>query len=415
MPPGRTDRATRQRARRLRWVVLGTVLVTMTALAYAHQHRTGWRPPSIHALCPFGGVESLFSLLTGEGFIRRVAASSLILLAGTIVVTLIYRRSFCGQICPLGALQGVFGALGRRLLGRQRPRLPRVLDGPARWVKYAVLVFFALWSWQAAELVMRPYDPWAAWVHLTSDDLLATFGVGFAVLVLSLAGSLVFERFFCKYLCPMGAFLALLSKLSLLAVRRDPSTCTSCGACDRACFMGIEVSRLETVTSSECVACNECVNACPVKGALDVKTPGGRTLAPAAVTGLVVLAMALLIGVTTATGTFAWDAQPGGGGHGRGDGQGDGGGQGQGGRGGGDGQGDGGGARLDGGASETIMVRGSTTMFEISAATGIPTEMFTQRWGVPEDGLGLPLRDLKDRYGFLPHDVAAWVQEQTAP
>ena len=67
-----------------------------------------------------------------------------------------------------------------------------------------MFAFFLLWTWQAAELVMRPYDPWVAWAHLTADDLLSTYLVGFVILVVSLAGSLVYERFFCKYLCPAG-------------------------------------------------------------------------------------------------------------------------------------------------------------------------------------------------------------------
>lgn len=385
--------------------MLGVVLVAMTILAYLHQHGTGWRPAGVDALCPFGGVESLFSLLAGEGYLRRVAAGSLILLVGTLVVTLIYRRSFCGQICPLGALQGLTGALGRRLFGRRRPQAPAGLDRVARLLKYVVLAVFALWTWRAAELVMRPYDPWAAWAHVTSDRLLAEFGVGLAVLVLSLAGSLVFGRFFCKYLCPMGAFLALFAKVSLLRVRRDATTCTRCGACDRACFMNIAVSRADTVTSSECVGCNECVNACPVKGALTVQTPRGRTIGAALVTGLVVLAMALLIGVTTATGTFAWEKEPGGQGRGQGLGEGQGGGQGVG------EQGDGAGQGL---GDNALGIRGSTTMLEISAATGIPADAFTERWGVPADELGLPLRDLKDRYGFRPPDVALWVEERLA-
>ena len=136
---------------------------------------------SVDFLCPFGGLETLYSLLAGDGFLRHTAASSVILLVGMLVMAVAYRRSFCGTICPLGTLQGIFGAAGRRLL-RRRFTIPRAVDRVARYLKYAVLVFFALWTWQAAELVLRPYDPWVAWAHLTSPQLLTGYGIGLAVL-----------------------------------------------------------------------------------------------------------------------------------------------------------------------------------------------------------------------------------------
>ena len=245
----------------------------MTAIVTAHQLFPGtgkW--VGVDALCPFGGLETLYSLLTGDGFIERTAVSSVILLVGMLAMAVVYRRSFCGTICPLGTLQGIFGAAGRKLF-RRRFMVPRAVDRVARYLKYAVLVVFAVWTWQAAELVLRPYDPWAAFAHLTSDELLTTYAVGLGVLVVSLVGSLLYDRFFCKYLCPAGALLALLSRVSLLNIRRDADACTSCGRCDKACMMNVEVATADVVTSSECISCNECVNACPVPGALKVTAP----------------------------------------------------------------------------------------------------------------------------------------------
>ena len=208
----------------------------------------------------------------------------MILLVGMLVMAVAYRRSFCGMLCPLGTLQGIFGAAGRKLFGR-RFAVPRAVDRVARYLKYAVLVLFAVWTWQAAELVLRPYDPWVAWAHLTSADLLSTYAVGLAVLIVSLAGSLVYDRFFCKYLCPTGALLGLLSRVSFLNIRRDADACIDCGRCDKACMMNVEVATADVVRSSECISCNECVNACPVPGALKVTAPGGAragALAPPA-------------------------------------------------------------------------------------------------------------------------------------
>ena len=212
----RTDEGARRRARWTRWIILGTVLVGMSAVLLAHQKAHGpGRWAGVDFLCPFGGLETLYALLAGQGFLKHTAASSLILLIGMLAMTLVYRRSFCGTICPLGALQGIFGAAGRRLFGR-RFEVPRGVDRVARYLKYVVLAVFAVWTWQAAELVLRPYDPWVAWAHLTSGDLLTTYLIGFIVLVVSLAGSLVYDRFFCKYLCPTGALLALFSRASVL-------------------------------------------------------------------------------------------------------------------------------------------------------------------------------------------------------
>ena len=110
----------------------------------AHQTGSGsGRLASVDFLCPFGGLETLYSLLIGDGFLKHTAASSVILLAGMLVMALIYRRSFCGTICPLGTLQGIFGAAGRKLL-RRRFAVPLSVDRVARYLKYVVLAVFAV-------------------------------------------------------------------------------------------------------------------------------------------------------------------------------------------------------------------------------------------------------------------------------
>ena len=383
MAPKRVDKKTRRRARRVRWIVLGVILVGVTAVVTAHQLVSGpgkWA--GIDAICPFGGLETLFSLLTGSGFIKQMAASALILLIGMLVMAVIYRRSFCGAICPLGTLQGIFGAAGRRLF-KHRPQVPRRVDAVARLIKYAVLVLFAVWTWQAAELVMRPYDPWVAWAHLTSAELFTSFGVGFAILVVSLVGSLVYDRFFCKYLCPTGALLGLLARFSVLNIRRDAAACTDCGMCDRVCTMNVKVATVDTVTSSECISCNECVNACPAAGALQVVAPSGKRIPSLVAVGVVVAVLVAIVGITTATGTFAWQ-QPGLA------------------------------AAASGGSFDTTQIKGKTSMAEIIAATDITAAELTSEWGVPAGDLDRPMSEIKDQYGFTPEDVRAWVETRLA-
>ncbi len=391
MTDTRADKASRKRARWARWIVLAIVLAGTTAIVTAHQLVSGsGRWASVDFLCPFGGLETLYSLLAGQGFLRHTAASSVILLVGMLAMAVVYRRSFCGMLCPLGALQGLFGAAGRRLM-RRRLTIPRAIDRVARYLKYGVLVFFALWTWQAAELVLRPYDPWVAWAHLTSADLLASYGIGLAILVVALAGSLLYDRFFCKYLCPAGALLGLLSKVSFLNIRRDADACIECGRCDKACMMNIPVATADVVTSSECISCNECVTACPVPGALKVTAPGGARAGALAATAVVVALMVGIVGATTLSGSFDWrepglaEAAA-------------------------ESQGSSGDGSFD-----VMLIKGYTTLAEVSEATGIPAEEFTAAFGVPAAEQGQALKDVKDVYGFTPDDVRVFVEMRLQP
>ena len=389
------DKASRKRARWARWIVLGAVLAGMTAIVTTHVKSSGsGRWAGVDFLCPFGGLETLASLLAGDGFLRRTAASGVILLVGMLVMAVVYRRSFCGTICPLGALQGLFGAAGRRLLGR-RLTVPRAVDRVARYLKYAILLFFLVWTWQAAELVLRPYDPWVAWAHLTSPELLTSFGIGLAVLIVSLVGSVVYDRFFCKYLCPAGALLGLLSRVSFLNIRRDADACIDCGRCDKACMMNVEVATADVVKSSECISCNECVNACPVPGALKVTAPGGARAGALVATGAVVALMVGIVGATTLNGAFDWRMQSQAQAQGAGEGQGQGGGQGEG-----------------QGSGSDSAIKGWMSFADIAATMGIPLEEFTAEWGVPAADLNLPMKDIKDTYGFSPDDVRVWAEDR---
>ena len=76
-----------------------------------------------------------------------------------------------------------------------------------------------------------------------------------------IVGSVVFYRPFCKWLCPLGAFYALLNKVSLFQMRVDTHKCVSCGACAKACKMDVDITK--TPNHAECIRCGMCMKACP--------------------------------------------------------------------------------------------------------------------------------------------------------
>ena len=89
-------------------------------------------------------------------------------------------------------------------------------------------------------------------------------GILIAVIVLSV----LFYRPFCNWLCPLGAFYALLNKVSLFGMKvakhkSIPSRKITCGKCAKVCKMDVDVTK--TPDHTECIRCGKCIRACPTK------------------------------------------------------------------------------------------------------------------------------------------------------
>ena len=82
------------------------------------------------------------------------------------------------------------------------------------------------------------------------------------VLIAVVVLSVLFYRPFCKWICPLGAFYALMNKVSLLGIRVDACKCVSCGTCSKVCQMDVDVVRAPN--HAECIRCGKCIGACPV-------------------------------------------------------------------------------------------------------------------------------------------------------
>lgn len=288
----------------IRYILLAIILIIVTIKSHLHQVLGGGKSPSIHALCPYGALESFYTLIFSGNFIQKIFLGTFILLILTLIIALIFRRSFCGLICPFGALQEFFGLLGQKIF-KKRFIMPKSIDKPLRYLKYIILVITLYFAWATSGLWINPYDPWAAYGHITTgiSSLLEEYPFGFTLLVIVLIGSLLYDRFFCKYLCPMGAFYGLISKISATKIIRNEDTCIKCGLCSKICPVNIKVAEISEVTSFECINCNKCVLSCPKKGALEVKTIG-KTIKPLTI---IIIVFCIFFGgllITNITGIY---------------------------------------------------------------------------------------------------------------
>lgn len=219
---------------------------------------------SLHAVCPFGGAETLYTLISANTYIQKIHASSLVLFAIVAVLAVFFGPVFCGWICPLGTFQEWIGRIGRRIFKKKYNQfVPQKLDRSLRYLRYLVLVMVLYMTATSLKLAFLAVDPFHALFNFWSGEVALS-----ALLVLGLTGilSLFLERPWCKYACPYGAILGVSNLFRLFAIRRNSESCIHCEACDRACPMNITVSTAEAVRNHQCISCMECTSekSCPV-------------------------------------------------------------------------------------------------------------------------------------------------------
>lgn len=219
---------------------------------------------SLHALCPFGGVVTIYNMATLGTFIQKIHMSSMVLMGIVFVLAVLFGPVFCGWVCPLGSAQEWVSRLGKKIFRRKHNHfIPQKWDRVLRYTRYAVLAWVIVVTARSGYLIFAEVDPYNALFTFWSEEVAIP---GLVILVITLGLSLFVERPWCKYACPYGALLGLTNKLRIFKIRRADATCISCRECDRSCPMNIEVSTADAITDHQCISCMECTSerSCPV-------------------------------------------------------------------------------------------------------------------------------------------------------
>jgi len=260
------------------------------------------RPPGVEGYLPIAGLMNLKYFLS-TGSIPALHPAALVLIVAFLAIAFAFRKAFCSWLCPVGTLSEWLWQGGRELVGRTFA-LPRWLDVPLRGLKYLLLAFFlwAVMGMSAAAIQAFLESPYGIIADVKMLNFFRHLGQVGAIVILVLAVWSVFVKNpWCRYLCPYGALLGLVSLVSPAAIRRDPDACIDCAKCARACPSLLPVDRLLTVRSAECTGCLECVAVCPAAGALDLKA-GRRTVTARAVAWGLGSVLAGMIGAAMVTG-----------------------------------------------------------------------------------------------------------------
>lgn len=287
-------------------LLLGWGLVTVQYGLHIWQLGQGippWlvRPDVVDGFLPIAGGLGLRAWLS-QGIVDPHHPAATVTVLVLCLSALLLGRAFCAWFCPIGLVGEWLHRLRSRLMvGEWTP--PCWLDAVLRSQKFLVLgflLFIILLAVPAAALPGYFTSPY----HQAADmkmgafffnlNLISGLCLGWVLLLTTL-----FRQGFCRYLCPYGAWLALLGLLTPLRIRRDPARCLrsagyDCDKCSRACPSRIQVHQLIAVRSLECSSCLSCVAACPKRAdALHLGSKAHR-LTPRWLLGMLCLLLLIL-------------------------------------------------------------------------------------------------------------------------
>jgi polyferredoxin len=266
----------------------------------------------VDAFLPIGGLMA-FKYFLFTGIIEPVHPSGFILFVAILGVSLVMKKGFCGWICPVGTLSQYVWMAGERILGKNF-KIGKTTDIILRSLKYILLSLFILLIGVAMAPNMMLLFFITDYYKIVDVRMMKFFTdmstLTLWILVALVVLSLLYKNFWCRYLCPYGALLGLLSRFSPFKIRRNEEKCIHCHACTSNCPTLIDVEKNDVIKSAECFGCMTCVSRCPSEGALDISVRSGkkiRTIRPFLYPVILIVLFYLVIGIGMASGK--WHSQ----------------------------------------------------------------------------------------------------------
>jgi ferredoxin-type protein NapH len=244
-----------------------TVIYQGPLKAVCHPGLNCYSCPAALLSCPVGAVQNFMASLRFAGAAGFPHFGTMVIGYVGFIGALVGRLT-CGWICPFGFIQDLLYKIPTRKFSYWPP---------LRWVKYGVLVVLVLLM---PLLLVDHYglgEPWfcklicpagtlegALPLIFLKPSLWATLGAYFwnkiSIMIIIIGLAIFLSRFFCRTLCPLGAWYSLFSRMSLVRLEYIQGNCVECQACAKDCPMG--VAPFENIDSRECILCLRCLDSC---------------------------------------------------------------------------------------------------------------------------------------------------------
>jgi len=193
----------------------GLFVVSIVSLVWLGFWRKG-------CVCPIGAIQNVSQGLFDGSY--AVPFTVLAVFSLPLVFTLFFGRSYCASVCPLGAVQEFFTL---------KPiQVPRALDQALGLLAFVYLGAAVLFAATGTGWIICRYDPFVGLFRLTSSSEMLIVSAVFLVV------GIFIGRPYCRWLCPYGAILGLLSRVSRRHLTITPTDCIQCRLCEDACPYG---------------------------------------------------------------------------------------------------------------------------------------------------------------------------------
>lgn len=222
--------------------------------------------PSIYTSA-FSGIKYVFTNL-GAGKAVEMSAF-LTILAVISIYTIVFGRFFCGYACAFGSLGDAVRALYVWICKKCKRKPVTVTDkaaGVLSHCKYLILLAIVCLCFSGIYGSLTGWNPWDVFsMTIAGNFAYGTYKLGLVLMVLILILMAVSERGFCRFLCPMGAWFALLPVLPFFSVKREKTECLpKCKACTVVCPSRLDIPQFRSWNlKGDCFACGKCIDICP--------------------------------------------------------------------------------------------------------------------------------------------------------
>jgi ferredoxin len=193
----------------------GLFVLAIASLAWLGFWRGG-------CICPIGAIQNVTLALCEPTYALPWTAAAIFVLP--ILFTLFFGRTFCAAVCPLGAVQ--------ELVALRPVNVPVWLDQALGLLAYIYLGAGVMFAALGTAFVICRYDPFVGFFRMGASANMLVLGACFLVV------GIFVGRPYCRYLCPYGAILGIVSRWSKWQVRIPPERCVQCRLCEDACPYG---------------------------------------------------------------------------------------------------------------------------------------------------------------------------------